>query len=309
MSPDAQEEMPSLPPSPPTISDDGGPLSPVPVVSPPPPEARSRAGRNLPVAIGVGVGLGAIAVACLYVDKRAFVVLACAAVLLALWELTNALASQDIRVPVVPVMVGAVMMLAGAYAGGAEPLVVALALTSLAVLVWRLPDGPQTYLRDMTAGIMAAFYVPFLAGFAILLLRPDDGPERVLLFVLVAVASDIGGYAAGVTLGRHPMAPTISPKKSWEGFAGSLLACVAAGSLGLPLLLGGQWWQGAVLGLAAVGTATLGDLGESMVKRDLGIKDMGSLLPGHGGVMDRLDSLLPTAPVAWLLLSAFVPGG
>jgi phosphatidate cytidylyltransferase len=298
----------TLEPSPPSIPDPQGPLDPVPVVQPPPPEKRNRAGRNLPMAVGVSVGLVAAVLASLYVDKRAFVGLVCVTVGLGVWELRNAFASHGIRVPAVPVLAGSVAMLVSAYAGGPEPLVVALALTSLAVLVWRLPDGPEGYSRDVSAGITAAFYVAMLAGFAMLLVRADDGPDRIVLFILVTAASDTGGYAAGVFFGRHPMAPTISPKKSWEGFAGSVAACLVVGAVAMPLLVDGGWWQGALLGLAAVCSATLGDLGESLIKRDLEIKDMGSLLPGHGGVMDRLDSLLPTAPVTWLIVTAFVGG-
>jgi phosphatidate cytidylyltransferase len=141
----------------------------------------------------------------------------------------------------------------------------------------------------------------------VLLAVPDDGARRVVTFIATVVCSDVGGYAAGAALGRHPMAPTVSPAKSWEGFAGSTIACVLGGTALLTLLFDTPWWQGALFGLAIVVTATLGDLGESMIKRDLGIKDMGSLLPGHGGLMDRLDSLLPAAAVSWLLLSAFAP--
>jgi phosphatidate cytidylyltransferase len=141
----------------------------------------------------------------------------------------------------------------------------------------------------------------------VLLLRPDDGANRVVVFVLLTVLSDVGGYAAGVLFGRHPMAPTVSPKKSWEGFGGSALFCAVGGAVAVPALVDGQAWEGAVVGLAVMAVATLGDLGESMIKRDLGIKDMGSLLPGHGGLMDRLDSLLLAAPVTYLLLSRLVP--
>jgi phosphatidate cytidylyltransferase len=148
--------------------------------------------------------------------------------------------------------------------------------------------------------------VPFLAGFAALLAQGPDGPRRVLVFIFTVVCSDVGGYAAGVLLGKHPMAPSVSPKKSWEGFGGSLTACALAGAVFFGTLLHASPLLGVVYGLAVVASATLGDLGESMVKRDIGIKDMSELLPGHGGLMDRLDSLLPTAPVAWLLLSAFV---
>ena len=204
-------------------------------------------------------------------------------------------------------MLGSVLMLVGAYVGGADTLVVVLGLTVVAVVVWRLGESARGYPRDVTAGIFVAVYVPFLAGFAMLLLQPTDGAWRVLTCILVVAASDTGGYVAGVLAGRHPMAPTVSPKKSWEGFVGSIVACLAVGMLAVVLTLDGNWRAGAILGVAAVVTATLGDLGESMIKRDLGLKDMSTLLPGHGGIMDRLDSLLPTAPVAWLILTALVP--
>jgi len=139
------------------------------------------------------------------------------------------------------------------------------------------------------------------------MLSMPNGAERVLIFIVLAICSDIGGYVAGILIGRHPMAPAISPKKTWEGFAGSVAACLAAGAIMLPWLLHGHVWQGLILGAAAVAAATLGDLVESMIKRDLEIKDLGTVFPGHGGAMDRLDSLLVVAPVAWLLLTAFVP--
>lgn len=147
----------------------------------------------------------------------------------------------------------------------------------------------------------------FLAGFAALMLAAPDGRQRIVVFILVTVFSDIGGYAVGVKFGKHPMAPSLSPKKSWEGFAGSVLSCALVGAISLPLLLDGVWWAGAVLGVVAAAAATLGDLIESSIKRDLGIKDMSTILPGHGGLMDRLDSLVVVAPVAWALLLLFVP--
>jgi phosphatidate cytidylyltransferase len=193
------------------------------------------------------------------------------------------------------------------YRYGAEEVFLGLALTVLAAALWRLGGPAAGTLRDVTSGAFTVVYVPFLVSFAALLAVPGDGPRRVTAFITTVVCSDTGGYAAGVLFGKHPMAPSVSPKKSWEGFAGSALACAVAGALNLTLLLHVSWWQGVLFGLAVVASATLGDLGESMVKRDIGIKDMGHLLPGHGGLMDRLDSLLPTAPVAWLLLTAFVP--
>jgi len=283
------------------------PLEPVPMEPVAPPERRSRAGRNLPAAIAVGVSLAALVVVSLYVWKVAFLGVLVVAVVIALSELTNAFRAGRVRLPQVPVRVGAVAILVSAYAGGTEPMLVALMLTFLAVLLWQLPENPTGYVRNVTAGVFATMYVPFLAAFAALLLRADDGPDRVVAFILLTVLSDVGGFAAGVLFGRHPMAPTVSPNKSWEGFAGAALFCAVGGAVTLPALLDGPAWAGVLVGLAVMTAATLGDLGESMIKRDLGIKDMGSLLPGHGGMMDRLDSLLLTAPVTYLLLSWLVP--
>jgi phosphatidate cytidylyltransferase len=267
----------------------------------------SRAGRNLPAAIAVGVGLGGLVLASLLIRKEAFVAVVAVAVALSVWELTQAFAARRISVPLVPVLVGALGMVISAYTSGEEALLVAFTLTALALLLWRVLDGLDGAVRDVAAGIFAAAYVPFLAGFVMLMLAADDGPQRVIVFILVTVASDVGGYAVGVLAGRHPLAPSVSPKKSWEGLAGSAAACVAAGVLSVTLLLDGSWWAGALVGLATVVTATVGDLSESLLKRDLGIKDMGSVLPGHGGMLDRIDSLLPTAPVAYLLLALLVP--
>ena len=269
-------------------------------------QQHGRAGRNLPVAIIVGVALAAIVVGSLFVRKEAFVLVVAAAVCVALWELTQALGQRGITVPIVPVAVGAVGMLVASYAAGGQALAVCFVLTAVGVVVWRSSEGAEGGLTDVAGGLFAVAYLPLLASFAVLMLAADDGAARVVVFVLVTTASDIGGYAAGVLTGRHPMAPSVSPKKSWEGFVGSAVACVGVGAVAVRLLLDGPWWGGALLGLAVVFAATLGDLGESMLKRDLGIKDMGSILPGHGGVLDRLDSLLLSAPVCWLLLSLLV---
>jgi phosphatidate cytidylyltransferase len=285
----------------------GSPLEPVPMQPVPPPERRTRAGRNLPAAIGVGLGLGVVILGTLYVWKPSFVLVVVAAAVLGVWELGHAFAEDRVRVPLVPLSVGAAAIVVSAYAGGSEAMLVALTLTVLGTMLWRAPENAKGYVRDVTASAFAALYVPFLAGFATLLLRPDDGADRVVVFIVLVVLSDVGGYAAGVLFGKHPMAPTVSPKKSWEGFGGSALFCAVGGAAAVPALLDGAAWEGAVIGLALMVTATLGDLGESMIKRDLGIKDMGSLLPGHGGIMDRLDSLLPAAPVAYLLLAWLVP--
>jgi phosphatidate cytidylyltransferase len=266
-----------------------------------------RAGRNLPAAITSGVVLLGLIATTLFFVKFAFVFLALAAVLLGIWELKNALAHRGVLLPYEPLMLGATAMLLGAWFGGAPFLSTALAVTALAVLLWRLRLGVDGFVRDATSGVFVAVYLPFLASFVVLLLEPKDGVERVITFILVTIASDIGGYIAGVLFGRHPMAPVISPKKSWEGFAGSAIACMGIGTASVVYLLDGDWWVGLIVGAVAVVMATLGDLCESVIKRDLGIKDMSQMVPGHGGLMDRLDSLLATVAPVWLLLYYLVP--
>lgn len=267
----------------------------------------SRAGRNLPTAIGVGVGLGAVILASLVFRKEAFLVVVTVGACMALWELRGGLAQGKINVPLVPSMVGAVAMITAAFVGGGQALTVCFGLTCISVLLWRVADGLHDAIRDISGGIFVAAYVPLLASFSVLMLKEPDGVQRVCVFMIVTICSDVGGYAVGVLAGKHPMAPSISPKKSWEGAAGSALACVIGGIATVMLILGGTWWAGAIVGLALVVSATVGDLTESTIKRDLGIKDMGSILPGHGGFMDRMDSLLLSAPVAWALLALLVP--
>jgi phosphatidate cytidylyltransferase len=264
-------------------------------------------GRNLPIAIGVGLALGAVVLLGVYLVKWVFVGVLAVFLGIALRELSVALAGRGIKVPFVPVAAGGLAMVIVSYTSGPRGLLAAFSLTVLFVLVWRMPAGARHYVQDAMAGVLATVYVPFLAGFAVLLLASGDGADRVITFMAITVSSDIGGFFAGAFLGRHQLAPSISPKKTWEGLAGSALTCMAIGALLLPLLLDGHLWQGIVLGAAVVCSATLGDLIESMIKRDLGIKDMGRLLPEHGGVLDRIDSLLVTAPVVWLGLLIFLP--
>jgi phosphatidate cytidylyltransferase len=269
--------------------------------------SKSRAGRNLPAAIGVGVGLGAVIVATLFVYRPSFAVLVGVAIAYGSYELSHVIATTGTRISLVPVVVGGVASLVAGWQKGPNGLVVGILLTAVALLLWRLADGAMGYLRDVTASMLVVAYVPALGGFAILLAHPDDGAARILTFVVTVVCSDTGGYASGVLFGKHPLAPIVSKAKTWEGFAGSVLFCSTAGILFLTLTFHEAWWKGLLFGLAIVVTATLGDLGESMIKRDLGVKDMGTLLPGHGGIMDRLDSMLPCAAVAYLLLSHFAP--
>jgi phosphatidate cytidylyltransferase len=294
-------EGPAVPAAEPPAADE--PVEPVNPVEP----AKSRAGRDLGAAIGVGLGLGAVIVTSLLLWRPAFVGVVTAAVVVGVVELTRALHAGRFRPPLVPVLVGAVAIELLAWTRGPTGLVTGFLLTALAVVLWRLAPGPAGYLRDTAAGVLVALYVPLLAGFAVLLLVPEDGVARIFAFIGTVVASDVGGYAAGVLFGKHAMAPSISPKKSWEGMAGSVLGCVLVATPIVVLALEGPWWGGVLLGVALAVSATLGDLSESLIKRDLGIKDMGTLLPGHGGLMDRLDSLLPSAAVAYLVLSVLVP--
>ncbi|MFT7838417.1 phosphatidate cytidylyltransferase [Saccharothrix sp. BKS2] len=273
-----------------------------------PGKSASRAGRDLPAAIAVGVGLGAVILVALLTVRELFIGVVAVAVAISTYELASALKrGAGIQVALVPVLVGGQAALWLAWPLGRAGVLGAFVVTMLVCLMWRLKDGADGYLRDVTASVFTVAYVAVFASFAVMLVVPEDGVFRVLAFLIGVVLSDTGGYVAGVLLGKHPMAPTISPKKSWEGFAGSMVAGMVGGALTVGVLLDGQWWQGVLFGAAIVVTATAGDLVESLIKRDLGIKDMGTLLPGHGGLMDRMDSLLPSAVVSWLLLHLFVP--
>jgi phosphatidate cytidylyltransferase len=271
-----------------------------------PPKPRG-AGRNLPAAIVVGLALGALILGTLFTRRAVFVAVVVAAIAVGTLELCRALGHAGARPARTPLVLGGAVTITAAYQRGTTALLFGLVVTCLASLAWRLADGVPGVLRDWTSSVFVAAYVPFLAGFAAMMTAPANGPARIVSFIATTVCSDVGGYVAGVLKGRHPLAPSVSPKKTWEGFAGSTIACTVAGVALVSTIMEIAWWQGALFGLAVVATATIGDLGESLVKRDVGIKDMGHLLPGHGGLMDRLDSLLVTAPVAWLLLVAWAP--
>jgi len=270
--------------------------------------AASRAGRNVPVSIAVGLVMGAAVLVSLLTVRQIFVGVVAVAVAVGTLELAGALRrGVGIRITLWPVLIGGQAMVWLSWPYERNGLLAAFVLTVLACMVWRFRRGVEGYVRDLSASMLTVAYVPLLASFAAMLVLPEDGVARVLCFLILVVSSDTGGFIAGVLFGRHPMAKVISPKKSWEGFAGSMVAGIAAGVLSLTLMLDGQWWHGAIFGAVLVCTATVGDLIESLVKRDIKVKDMGNLLPGHGGLMDRLDSLLPSAVAAWLLLRLFIP--
>ncbi|AXH94900.1 phosphatidate cytidylyltransferase [Ornithinimicrobium avium] len=273
--------------------------------SAPAPRTPGRAGRNLPAAIVVGLLLIGLVIASLLLYPPLFVLLVTAVAAIGIWELDQALRVSRVRPPLAPMLLGAALVPL-AYLGGTRGLAVGFVAAAALVLLWRSVGAAKGALRDVGGGVFVIAYVPLLAAITPLMLVEDQGALRVLTYVLVTVASDTGGYAVGVNLGRTPMAPSLSPKKSWEGFAGSVGASAVIGLLAVVFLLGGPWWAGLLLGAVAASFATVGDLAESAIKRDIGIKDMGSLLPGHGGVMDRLDSLLVTAPVCWALMHLFV---
>lgn len=309
--------------------DEGGPLSrlfsPGPTPDTPPPlPSTGRAGRNLPAAVGVAVLLIGVIVASLVLVRGVFVGVVVVAVCGALWELAGALARKDIRLPLAPLWLGTVGIAVCAWSLGIEAMLGAYLATAGAAFLWCFMDQadadagtsleqpghdtPRTYAHDdvrrsrsvdAAAAALAATYLPFLAGFAVLLVAQDHGVGKVILLIALPVASDTGGWLAGITFGRHPLAPSVSPKKSWEGAVGSAVAGIAVGGAGVHILAG-PWWAGCLLGAVTVVVSTLGDLGESLLKRDLGLKDMGTLLPGHGGLMDRLDSILVAAPLIHL---------
>nr|WP_214651305.1 phosphatidate cytidylyltransferase [Brachybacterium halotolerans] len=258
-------------------------------------------------AIPVGIGLVAVLLVCLFVVPVVFPAFIALALVLAVLELTRALAAGGMRVPVMPVLVGVVGMVVTTEVFRLDGLVIATALAVCVLILWRVTESMGTVaLRDVAAGVFTIAWVPFLGCFALLLFDRPDGALLVLLAFLVPVANDTGGFIAGVLLGRHPMAPSISPKKSWEGFFGSLVLGTAAAVVFLVFADTAPWWTGLVIGPVLVIISTCGDLAESLLKRDLGIKDMGHLLPGHGGVLDRIDSILLAAPATFILLEVLV---
>jgi phosphatidate cytidylyltransferase len=276
---------------------------------------KQRTGRDLILAIVIGVAIGAVVLVALVFVKWPFLIFGAGVALLGTFEFARALHASGRKVDVVPQLAGGVMILLSAYFLDLWLHWVSLLVAVVLIVVWRLlgqmiaRDGRRyaAVVDDVLAGALLPVYVSFLASLALVLLRQEHGEWWVMAFLIVAIASDTGAYVTGLTLGRHPMAPRISPKKTWEGFAGAALAAVVAGILLSWLMLGLPWWSGIIFGLVILGTATAGDLGESMLKRDLGIKDMSSWLPGHGGVLDRLDSILPSAPAALALFYLLTP--
>lgn len=276
---------------------------------------KERTGRDLIVAILIGLAIGAVVILSLIFFKWIFAIFALGVALLGTFELTRALQAAGRKVDLIPQLIAGAGVIAAAYFLGLWVHWVLIFVAVAWVIVWRLvaqmiaQDG-RTYgavLEDVLIGAFVQLYVPFLGSLCLILLTQEHGEWWVLAFIIIAVAVDTGAYASGIMFGKHPMAPRISPKKTWEGFAGAVLAALIAGVLLAQFMLELPWWTGLVFGVMVLAAATVGDLGESMVKRDLGIKDMSSWLPGHGGVLDRLDSILPSAAAALAVYYLFFP--
>ncbi|NGN81978.1 phosphatidate cytidylyltransferase [Arthrobacter silviterrae] len=296
-----------------------GPVAAIPdEVSAGKPQRTPKAGRDLPAAVGVGVTLLVLVLGSLLFFPVAFVIVATAFSTVGVWEVSRAIARRGIKTPLTPVMIGALAMPASAYFAGSEGLLFALVATAGATLLWRSLDSEPGAVKSIVAGVFSLLWIPFLLSFVFLMLRGTTGPTlgltpdlgninpgvvEVVIMLILVVANDTFGYLVGVLFGKHPMAPQISPKKSWEGFAGSMGGATLVAIPATVFLLDQHWWVGLALAIGMVLAGTGGDFAESMVKRELGVKDMSNLLPGHGGVMDRLDSILFAAPVAYAIFS------
>ena len=261
-----------------------------------------RAGRKLLPSIGVSVFLILLVWFSLATYRVIFAGIVTLAIVLGIRELNKAFTAVDIHVPLWSLTTAGIALSAATWLGGVSGLAVATAIALPCLLVLLLPRGVENFVKTASASALALMYLPFLAGFLILLARPYNGLDRVMTLVVLVGSNDTFAYLTGVLFGKHPLAPKISPKKTIEGLIGSLIFTVFGGSLAFHYIMNSDWWLGALAGILTVFTATSGDLIESALKRDMAIKDMGNLLPGHGGIMDRLDSVLFAAPALWLAL-------
>lgn len=272
------------------------------------PKPKNSAGRNLPVAIGVGIGLGALVIFAMWAGQLAWYLVVSAAVAVAMWEVLTRLREHSYHLPRTLMILGGQAMVWSSWPLETKGLMAVYVISVLALMFGRLFHNgrhrpPINYLRDMSVGVFVLTWIPMFGSFAAMLSATSQGAATILVFMLCVVASDTGGYITGVMFGSHPMAPAVSPKKSWEGFAGSIVFGMVTGALSIHFLLEREAWVGAIMGLGLVVCASLGDLVESQFKRELGIKDMSNILPGHGGLMDRLDGMLPAAMVTWVAIS------
>jgi phosphatidate cytidylyltransferase len=262
----------------------------------------ARAGRKLGPSILVSLAILAVVFLTISFIPPLFAIFAWIAIMLAGRELTKAYRAGGIDLPDNAISIAITILLAAAWFGRVSGLAVAIAIAIPCVLVYILLRDPKDFVRKSTAAAFAIFYLAFLGGFILLLAHDKDGLARIFTLVVLVSCNDTFAYLFGVLIGKHPLAPQISPKKTWEGLIGSIIATTIGSALVFQYALGHTWWIGAGIGLVAVVTATCGDLIESAVKRDLSIKDMGTILPGHGGILDRIDSVLFTGPAVWFAL-------
>ena len=270
---------------------------------------KQKSGSNLLGAIGIGVVLGGLLLLSLLVNKDLFMLFAAVLLGISSVELATALHAMGRRVPRIPTAITAVLAVPAAYYFGILAAIGVVLVGTLVVTVWRAIEIKRGYhavaevslRKDFLAAGFVQLYVTLLGSFAVALVAKPDGQWWTLAFLIIVVYVDTGAYVSGLNFGKHLMAPSISPKKTWEGFAGAALASLIAGVLLSIFMLQQPWWFGLILGPIILVTATLGDLGESHIKRTIGVKDMSSWLAGHGGFLDRLDSILPSALVMYLL--------
>ncbi|AKK11350.1 phosphatidate cytidylyltransferase [Corynebacterium uterequi] len=276
------------------------------------PKPKNRAGRDLPTAIGVGAALGLTVVGAVLAGPLAWYVLVSVAVGAGMWEVITRLREASYVLPRTLLLVFGQAIVWLSWPLETQGIIVGLTIAALTLMFGRMfnhgrHQSPVNYLRDTAIGLFVLVWIPVFGAFAAMLSRSstldEPGANVILTFMLCVVASDTGGFVVGVMFGSRPMAPAISPSKSWEGVAGSMVAGIIAGALTMEFLMDMDWWRGIILGIALVVCATMGDLVESQFKRELGIKDMSSILPAHGGIMDRLDGMLPSAAASWVVLS------
>ena len=275
----------------------------------------ARTGRNLLAAISIGVGLGAVLLVSLLFYSELFMLFAAFLVGFTVFELASALRMGGRDVPRVASIVVALAYIPAAFYWHTPGLWLSVLAGIAVITVWRLvelafPAGRASVkdvLLDLGAGVFVQLYVAFLAGFYVVLAGQKElgGQWWVLAGLIIVVSTDVGAYASGLMFGKHPMAPKISPKKTWEGFAGAAVAAMTAGTLLAWLMLGKPWWEGTIMGLVLLLVGTMGDLIESLIKRELGVKDISGWLPGHGGFLDRLDSILPAGVVVFAFFLIF----
>lgn len=264
-------------------------------------QAAPSKSRSAALATVVGVLFAGGVVLTLVASTDAFFAVALLVVALAQVELYSALRTAgETPAALVGVVCGAVLLV-GTYARGPLALVLLAALPVPLLLVWVLTLPAARARSTVTSTYLGIAYPAVLAAFMALVLRAEHGRVLVPAFVAAVSLQDAGAYLLGRKIGRHQMSPRTSPKKTWEGLAAGTVVSVVICSAVLPFFEPFTFLRAAGMSLAMCAVAPIGDLSESLVKRDLGVKDMGSLVPGHGGLFDRIDAMLFCAPAAYVV--------